>query len=277
MTETPQAPQAQAPQIAPAGSSLAKMRLPNFGFGCATGGGSGGGCTTGSSSGGLGPHSTPEDFIRAGSPQLALAKAKGATLTPWVMTINAVLPDASTPALAQTSADQIIQDTLVTQMTFRLINGGSANTSTLQTMSDYYFNFQSGIQVTLNVGGRPGYPVVENYTDFSIVIDTLCEGRGSIDGWILRDSQFLKMDFRPTIALPTSNVPINVSVAFKCWTAIGDEWVHMKNRSALDQLANDFGMDCGQSYEACMCGVTGTGSVFDAQGRATEQLPAGTR
>ena len=267
-TPTPQAPQTTQ-------GTLAKMRQPNFGFGCQTGGG---GCTTGSSSGGLGPNSTPEDFIRAGSPQLALAKAKGATLTPWVMTINAVLPDAATPALAQTSADQIIQDTLITQMTFRLINGGSANTSTLQPISDFFYNFQSGIQATLNVGGRPGYPVVENFTEISTIIDTMCAGRGSIDGWIMRDSQFLKMDFRPTIALPTSSVPINVSVAFKCWTAIGNEWIHMKNRDALDQLKSDFGMDCGQSYEACMCGAaSGVGSVFDAGGRTTRPLPPGTR
>lgn len=250
-------------------SSLSKTRLPNIGFGCP--GGSSGGGGSGASAGGLGPYSTPEDFIRAGSPQLALAKAKGATLTPWVMTINAVLPDAATPALAQTSADQIIQDTLITQMTYRLVNGGAPNTSTLTTMSDFFFNYQSGIQVTLNVGGRPGYPISQNYVDISVLLDTLGQGRGSIDGWIMRDSQFLKMDFRPTIPLPTSNVPYNISVAFKCWTAIGDEWVHMKNREALTQLRDSFGVDCGNSYEASMCGVNDNGGV-PTYGRQTKKL-----
>lgn len=230
-------------------------KFPNYGLGaCPT---PGGGPPSGGSSGGcgtLGNNSTVEDFLRAGSPQLALAKALGAPLQSWAYILQTTLPDATTPALEVTSNQTIIMDTLITGACFRLINGSAtANSNQLQPLSDFFYNYQSGLQAQIWVAGRPGFPIVDVPTDLSTLISPLPTSQcpGWLQNFILTDAQAIKMSFTPTINFVS--FPLTLTVTYQALTAQGNEWIHMKNRTAIQRLRDECNIDVGMAYTDCMC------------------------
>jgi hypothetical protein len=225
----------------------------------------------------IGPASTVYDFLAAGSPQLALAKALSIPFQRLIFPIEAEFPDPSpTGQLNVVPQFRIEQDTLITGCCYRILNEGTPNVSTLSTLSDFFFNYQSGIQCVLDVTGRPGYPVVPDFTDLSTVCDAL-GGSDWNDGWILNYTSSLKMSFIGRIALPTS--PMLVTVSWRAWVPAWEELVRMTNFEAIKRL-NDLGIETGERF---MCGVEklapgvleaaatagGTGRVYDVgAGRA---------
>ena len=67
---------------------------------------------------------------------------------------------------------KIVQDTLIDGFVARIQNeGASANESVFQTQSDYFFNFQSGVEVKLDVVGAPRYSVAPTFTPLSTIAD----------------------------------------------------------------------------------------------------------
>src|ERR1700682_1293706 len=86
-------------------------------------------------------------FLRAGSPRLALARARCAPFQPPVASIRAPFPSTSTTDIPNVGMDiqqKFCQDTLIEEMGFVLVNEGtSANGNIQQTLSDYFSNYQN--------------------------------------------------------------------------------------------------------------------------------------
>ena len=223
------------------------------GGGCSCGNGGTGGSKT------LGPNSSVMDFIAAGTPQLALAKAMGVPFVPWYETIKAEFTSASAgaPLPDIASKQQITRHTIVDGIAWRVLNESTANSSTLQPQADWYNNFQLGIECTMKVLGRPGYIVVDDFTDLSLLSDT--QGNGMFPrGWILSYEQAISMSFNSRIALPV--VPMLVTVVFRTWNPVSDYFDFLNPRDAIQQLWNDFGVDVGEMWTTCICGGGSTGS-----------------
>ena len=200
----------------------------------------------GCSGGGLNPESSVEAFITAGSPILALARAKKCPFVPWDLRITSEFPDTTVQTLPDNDLDERIpNDVIVKSVVFSLLNEETANATQLSSISDYFFNQQSGIECRMIVTGRPGYP-----TDASFIpIELKSDRQSSSDwpsGWLLTFTQGVTSSFRSTIVLPFA--PIRVSQVFHIWTPLGEEWTNMKPAEAARELREKFGIECPEPY-----------------------------
>ena len=187
-------------------------------------------------------------MLAAGSPRLALAKARGVPLAPYFLNIRATFTDTSTSLVPGVGTDvKINQDTLVDHMVIRVENqSATANQSQFQQQSDYYFGFTSGIEATLQVKGAPRYDVVNTFTPLSNIADVINGMHHWPGGWVLNYQQQLFADFSAKILLPTA--PIEVIMTFACWVPVTQGFVAMSTREALDALQAEFGIALTDRY-----------------------------
>lgn len=199
--------------------------------------------------GGMGPlASGVYAMLAAGSPRLALAKAYGVPLAPYLINVRAIFPDTSTSDVPEVGADvKIVQDTLIDSMVVRVVNESTtANQNQFQTMSDFFFTFQSGIEATLDVQGAPKYSVAPKFTPLSTLADAVTGSSHWPGGWVLTYQQQLMMSFRTTVTLPYA--PMEVICTFRGWVPTNEMFVHMSNREAFQRLA-----DCGFALDETYC------------------------
>ena len=196
--------------------------------------------------GGMGPMAQGVyDFLAAGSPRLALARCLGVPFHPYIINVRATFADASVANIPSVGSDVIaVQDTLIDAMVVRVTNLNTPG-NVFQPMSDFFFNFQSGIEATLDVQGKPDYPVAPRFTPLSTLADVVNGDSHWPNGWILTYQQQLFMSFKTTLPLPA--FPIGVVCTFRGWVPSNDMFVHMKTREAVDQLAS-YGVDCSPDY-----------------------------
>jgi hypothetical protein len=189
-------------------------------------------------------------MLAAGSPRLALAKARGVPLAPYMINVRANFPDTTTQIIPDVGSDvKIIQDTLIDAMMVRIFNHSStANQNQFQAESDYYYAIQSGIEATLEVVGAPRYDVAPKFCPLSTLMDTLNGNSHWAGGWVLTYQQQLKMDFTPRILLPFA--PLEVVCSFRTWTPVTQAFVDMSNAFAINALQTEFGIDLSDSYIA---------------------------
>jgi len=226
MSNTPQQPGVGAPLAA---------KLKNLGFGC---------CKDD-----LGPLSAGiYAMLAAGSPRLALAKARGVPLAPYIINVRAIFPDTSTTVIPSVGSDvKIVQDTLIDSLTIRIQNeSDTANQNQFQSLSDFFFGFQSGIEAQLQVQGAPRYSVVDKYCPLSTLGDVINGQSHWPGGWVLTYQQQLFMDFNAKVLLPYA--PIEVICTFRGWVPVTQSFVTMSTREALDALQNDFNIELSDSY-----------------------------
>jgi hypothetical protein len=177
-------------------------------------------------------------MLAAGSPRLALAKAWGIPLAPYLINVRATFATTGTTDVVDVGSDvKIVQDTLIDGFVARVQNeGASANESVFQSESDFYFNFQSGIEVKLDVMGAPRYSVAPTFTPLSTIADMINGNSHWPGGWILTYQQQLFMQFHTDVTLP--DAPMEVICTFRGWVPTNDMFVmdNYKNRDAIAEL-----------------------------------------
>jgi len=191
-------------------------------------------------------------MLEAGSPRLALAKAMGLPLAPYMINVRATFPDTATPNIPEVGSDvKITQDTLVTTMLFRISNQSTtANQNVFQVQSDYYYNFQSSLEATLDVGGAPRYGVTGKFMPLVNLADAFNGDSRPGEGWILTYQQQLIMSFNAKVTLPYA--PMEVVVTFRALVPVWDELVQMTNREAFVRL-RELGFNISDAYAARCC------------------------
>lgn len=190
-------------------------------------------------------------MLEAGSPRLALAKAMGVPMAPYAINVRATFPDVDTPDVPNVGSDvKIVQDTLIDCLVTR-ITIDRTPTNVFQPQSDYFFNFQSGLEATLDVKGAPRYSVAPNFTPLSTLADMVNGNAKWPAGWILTYQQQLFMSFHSRIS-PLPDAPITVVSTFRAWIPVGEMFVQMTNREAFERLAKR-GVECDQEFVDFWC------------------------
>jgi len=201
---------------------------------------------------GLGGNNGP-DIIRmleAGSPRLALAKSLGVPMAPYILNVKATFPDTDTPGVPDVGSDvKITQDTLVEALIVRVTNDTGGQSNIFQPQSDFFYQYQSGIEATLDVKGAPRYSVAPNFTPLSTLADMI-NGKWP-QGWILTYQQQLFMSFNARI-LPLAFAPLTVICSYRAWIPVGEMFVQMTNREAFERLA-EAGITCSDAYMNFWC------------------------
>lgn len=190
------------------------------------------------------------EFLCAGSPRLALARALGVPLAPYFVNVRADFASTDVVDIPATGSDvKIVQDTLVDQLILRITNQSAiANLSVFQPQSDWFYNFQSGLEATLDVQGAPRYAVAPKFTPLATIADCI-NGSGNWPSkrhWILTYQQQLFMAFHATVTLPFA--PIDVTCTYRSWVPVGEAFVGMTNREAMDLLASRVDIIVSDSY-----------------------------
>jgi hypothetical protein len=177
-------------------------------------------------------------YLAAGSPRLALAKALGVPLAPYLINVRATFSSTSETDVPEVGSDvKIVQDTECDAFLVRIVNQSQvANQSIFQPQSDWYYTFQSGIEATLDVQGAPRYAVAPRFTPLASLLDAFNGDSKWPRKWILTYQQQLLMSFHATVVLPFA--PIEVVCTFRGWVPVGEAFVEMTNREALDKLAD---------------------------------------
>jgi hypothetical protein len=209
-------------------------------------------------SSGLGCSGGPLDagvyaMLAAGSPRLALAKAWGIPLAPYLINVIATFANTATTDVLDVGSDvKIVQDTLVDALVVRIQNmGTTANQNQFQTLSDFFFNFQSSIQAKLDVQGAPRYSVAPKFTPLSTIADVINGQSHWPGGWILTYQQQLFMSFHADVQLP--DAPMKVACTYRGWVPVNEMFTDMKNADAISYLLA-MGYDIPTGMQAALLG-----------------------
>lgn len=181
-----------------------------------------------------GGFSEPISFLHHGYPRLALVRALGVPLGPWVINIPVTFdtPDVQTVPSAGTDG-KITQDTFMEAMVTR-VTVDRTPVSPFDPPSDYAYNFTSGLEATLDVVGTPRYTVTADFTPLSTLADVFNGNSKWPFGWVLTYQQQLKMQVRARIVL--LDFPVTVISSFRGWQPVTDLLVNMTNRQAVERL-----------------------------------------
>lgn len=220
-------------QQKPEASTITRPRL---GFGCPGGGDDG-------------QLAEVYAFLAQGSPRLALARARGVPFAPYIVNVRATFPDTSTTLVPDVGSDvKISQDIHIFEMNVRIFNESStANQNQFQAQADWYYNFQSGIEATLDVVGAPRYSVAQAFTPLANLMDAFNgTAKKTGRGWILSYQQQLFMSFQAKVTIPTA--PIEVVCTFNGEAPVSQTFTRMDNAQALACLQSEFGLDLPDSY-----------------------------
>ena len=193
-------------------------------------------------------------LLASGSPRLALARALGVPLAPYIINVRARFPDTATSVIPDVGSDvKIVQDTLIDAMVVRIFNESTtANQNQFQSQSDWYYNFQSGIEAKLDVVGAPRYSVAPTFTPLASLFDAFNGDSHWPRGWVLTYQQQLMMNFTTKVVLPFA--PIEVVCTFRGWVPTNEMFVAMTNREAIDKLETDCGIPLDPAYKKRLFG-----------------------
>lgn len=170
-----------------------------------------------------------KDLLREGYPRLALAKALGIPFAPYLLNLRGTFDVLSSPTIESAGSDtKIPQDTIIDAFTSRVtVDRVPANI--FQTMSDYFLNWQSGIEVMIAVVGSPHYLVTPKYTPLANVSQLMPRF------WVLTQNQNITASFNARIAL--AEFPTTVVCTLHGRTPVNDEIAGMSNEAARSKLA----------------------------------------
>jgi hypothetical protein len=188
-------------------------------------------------------------MLSIGSPRLALARARGVPFAPYFINVRATFPDIDTALVPSVGSDvKISQDTLVNEMVVRIFNKSpNANQNQFQAQSDFYYNFQSCIEATLDIQGAPRPTIADRFTPLANLLDAF-NGTSRRGGqWILTYQQQLFMSFTATVTLPTA--PIEVVCTFACEEPASQAFTRMSNGEAIALLRSEFNIEIQDAYE----------------------------
>jgi hypothetical protein len=193
-------------------------------------------------------HDDPVQFwCQQGFPRLALAFAEGTPWAPYVFNVNAQFPSADVTNVPNVGADvKLSQDTIIDEIVTRIVFQRPPG-NVFQTMSDFFFNYQSGIRATLDVMGTPRYSVAPKFTPLS-TLTSITREKSKI-GWGLSWQQAVEMSFDAPFALP--EFPCNVTVSFIGRIPQSEAYVGMNRLDAIARLraaGYEVPDTCGQAF-----------------------------
>jgi hypothetical protein len=184
---------------------------------------------------------TVQDFIAMGAPRFALAKAMGIPLAPYIQTISATFDTTEVQVIPSKSfPTKVVQDMLVEAIIIRT-TVDRPRPSVFFPQSDFFDQYQDGIEADLVVQGAPRY-LVADFTPLSNLAD-LVNSRWP-NGWLLTYQQQVMMSFQSRFQLPES--PMTVKVTFRSWTTTGEMFELMRTEEAIDRLRK-----CGYELPDC--------------------------
>jgi hypothetical protein len=210
-----------------------ELKSPGTGLGKP--GATGLGCGDGSMPGGM--EAGVYEMLALGSPRLAYAMALGVRLVPYYFNIRATFDNVDTTDIPTTGSDvKIVEDTLVESLLVRILNKSStANQNLFQAQSDWYFNWQSGIEATLDVQGAPRPTLAPKFTPLATLADAFNGDSRWPRGFILTYQQQIEAAFHASVTLPFA--PIEVVLTFRSRTPDNDMFIEMTNKQAFDGLS----------------------------------------
>jgi hypothetical protein len=179
------------------------------------------------------------------SPQIALALARGDQLVPYVASCKATFADATVSNVPNVALEGgntggnvsfpsgIYQATVIDHIDYQINQQNAFAGQTLKSLSDFFFNLQSGISATIDVYGAPRYSVAPFYQPVRTLAAFL--KKGFPYGWFLNYTQGLKMSFNVDIPLPS--FPTTIAFTYCMWTPASEAYVRMEDRTAIEQLA----------------------------------------
>lgn len=177
------------------------------------------------------------ELLALGYPRLALARAQGIPFVPYYINIRTTFDNPDRNTNPEVGSDvKIIADTIIDQMVFR-VTRDRVPQNVFQPQSDYFFNFQSGIEVKLNVVGSPKPSIAPRFTPLSTLADAVNgSGRFPHGIWVMTYQQQLQADFLARIQLP--DFPTTVVLTFRCFTPATDKYdgVNLTDNDAVGQL-----------------------------------------
>jgi hypothetical protein len=186
------------------------------------------------------------EMLALGSPRLALARALGTRFAPYYMNFRATFANSTQTDVEEVGSDvKIVQDTLIDEVCFTILNkSDTANRNQFQAQSDYYFNKQSGIEITWDILGAPRPTITPKFTPLANIADGLLPFSRWPRGLILSYTQQMQMSFHASVVLPYT--PIEVVITLQSWLPMSDKFVDMKNKDAIAGLS-----DCGFKLDDC--------------------------
>jgi hypothetical protein len=190
-------------------------------------------------------------YIHAGSPRLALARAKCAPFQPFSTSLRATFPATGTVTVPNVTNDQeFSQDTEILNVHLQVQNESpQANQNEFQAQSDWFYSKQSGIELVLQVLGTPKYQVVPFFAPIrSVDKDKLTKDRC----WILGLTQALRATFNARSPLPFA--PYTVTLTFNGTCPAGDEFFagNMSRQDAFRQLG-ELGYNVSRDCQLSTC------------------------
>lgn len=170
-----------------------------------------------------------KQLLEWGCPVLAYARAKGVPLSPMTFKIQGIFQQVSDDLVPDIGNTQkIVVPTIVDQIDVQVDNQNTP--AGLDSLTNYFFSLQSGIEVKMKAVGTPRYSVADDF----IPIRAFAR---RYTGWILERTEGIKMDLQATI-LPLPFAPIAVTFTFQCRTAYWKKLFMMQDEQALQELAN---------------------------------------
>src|SRR5574341_452639 len=174
-----------------------------------------------------------EFWVRMGYPRLALARALGTVFQPYVFNVRATFDTSDVDVVADQGADvKITTDTIIDAMIVRVMNDNVPQ-NVFQPQSDYFTNYQSGIEAKLDVLGAPRYAIAPKFTPLSTLAELINPAKWPC-GWVLTYQQQVKMDF--FARNPLANFPTTVVCTFRGFTPTGERFAAMPNQQAINEL-----------------------------------------
>jgi hypothetical protein len=141
------------------------------------------------------------------SPRLALARALGVDMVPYVFTISGTF---SASGGSQTLPDQgpnksISRDVLLYAIDIDIQNPNGFPGDEFKPQSDFFFAYTSGLQAAINIYGNERRRMT--YAPLRAV-NKYCSPE---EPWVIQEEQIPSIDFTTTTPLPYSQITINVA------------------------------------------------------------------
>lgn len=172
-------------------------------------------------------------WLSAGHPRIALAKILGVPFLPYLFNISCTFDSPAITTVPTVGADvkKLNQDIIIDGIAVSITND-TPPLNVFQTMSDFFFNYQSGIEATLDFQGTPRPSLVPNFTPVRSIGEIINSDYPK--GWVIAPTQAPVMSFNARIALPV--FPITVKCTFRGKTPVNDLFVNVTSRDAIEAL-----------------------------------------
>ena len=171
------------------------------------------------------------EYLIAKSPRLALARALGIDFIPYVFTISANFSVAGQSTLTEQGPNRTIsRDVLLYGIDVDIQTPTAYTADELKPLSDFFFDYTSGIQVAVNIYGaerrRMAYAPLR-------AVNKYCSPD---EPWVISEEQIPTCDFTTTTALPFAGTTVILTFLGK--TPAVDTTFRMSSSDAYACLAD---------------------------------------